>query len=102
MCELDQRVECVWVDQRQVLILLQVPADTNLMTERVPKKQSDSQDLKLSQKIEPSKRNNAEIVAAQVSVSSGDVGKRGASHARSLQLCDIALDTCWYAAQVLA
>ena len=82
MCELDQRVECVWVDQRQVLILLQVPADTNLMTERVPKKQSDSQDLKLSQKIEPSKRNNAEIVAAQVSASSADVGKRGASHAQ--------------------
>ncbi len=34
MRELDQRVECVGVDQRHVLILLQVPADTNLMTER--------------------------------------------------------------------
>ena len=82
MCELDQRVECVGVDQRHVLILLQVPADTNLMTERARKKQSDLQDLKFSQQIEPSKRNNAEIVAAQVSASSADVGKRGTSHAQ--------------------
>ncbi len=63
---------------------------------------SSLQDLKFSQQTEMSRRNKAEIVAAQVSASSADVGERGASHARSLQLCDIALDTCWYAALVLA
>jgi hypothetical protein len=40
MCELDQRVECIGMDKRHVLILLQVPAESSLIIERARKKRT--------------------------------------------------------------
>jgi hypothetical protein len=40
MREFDQLVECVGVDQRHVLILLQVPVESSLIIERACKKRT--------------------------------------------------------------